>query len=149
LGQSEIRTYTASERDSVVEFWRTIFPNAPPHSDPALDIQRKQNFQPELFLVAHHGQRLVGTCMGGFDGHRGWVYYAAVHPEFRRQGIASRMMHELESRMLDMGCPKVNLQVRGTTPEAILFYERMGYSVEKRTSMGKVLTSSMNGRGHS
>jgi ribosomal protein S18 acetylase RimI-like enzyme len=138
----EIRTYTASDRDSVVDFWGVIFPNAPLHNDPTLDIQRNQDFQPELFLVAHDNQDLIGTCMGGFDGHRGWVYYVAVHPEFRRRGVASRMMHELESRLLNMRCPKVNLQIRDANPEAALFYESLGYAVEKRISMGKVLTSS-------
>jgi ribosomal protein S18 acetylase RimI-like enzyme len=95
-----------------------------------------------LFLVACQGQSVVGTCMGGFDGHRGWVHLVAVQPDSRRQGIASRLMRELEARLLDLGCPKLNLQVRDTSPEAVLFYERLGYSVEKRTSMGKILSSS-------
>ena len=80
--------------------------------------------------------------MGGFDGHRGWVYFVAVRPEFRRQGIASRLMRELETRLLELGCPKLNLQVRESTPEAVLFYEHLGYSIEKRTSMSKLLGSS-------
>jgi ribosomal protein S18 acetylase RimI-like enzyme len=141
LGSIEIRTYTASDQDNVIDLWRSVFPDAPPHNDPALDIQRKLAAQPDLFLVALHGEDLIGTCMGGFDGHRGWVYFVAVRPEFRRQGIASHLMRELEARLLDLGCPKLNLQVRESTPEAVLFYERLGYSIEKRTSMGKLLSS--------
>ena len=142
LGSIEIRTYTASDQDSVVGLWRIVFPDAPTHNDPALDIHRKLAVQPDLFLVAHQGEDLVGTCMGGFDGHRGWVYLVAVQPEFRRQGIASKLMRELEARLLDLGCPKLNLQVRDTTPEAVLFYDHLGYSIEKRTSMGKILGAS-------
>ncbi len=149
LGSIEIRTYTASDHDNVVDCWRIVFPEAPPHNCPALDIHRKLAVQPDLFLVALQGENLVGTCMGGFDGHRGWVYFVAVQPEFRRQGIATHLMRELEARLLDLGCPKLNLQVRDSTPEAVLFYERLGYSIEKRTSMGKLLGTSMNGRGHS
>jgi ribosomal protein S18 acetylase RimI-like enzyme len=142
LGSIEIRTYTASDQDNVVDLWRIVFPDALPHNDPVLDIHRKLAVQPELFLVALQAEDLIGTCMGGFDGHRGWVYLVAVQPEFRRQGIASELMRELEARLLDLGCPKLNLQVRGTTPEAVLFYEHLGYSVEKRTSMGKLLSTS-------
>jgi ribosomal protein S18 acetylase RimI-like enzyme len=138
----EIRTYTASDQDNVVDLWRIVFPDALPHNDPVLDIHRKLAVQPELFLVALQGEDLIGTCMGGFDGHRGWVYLVAVQPEFRRQGIASELMRELEARLLDLGCLKLNLQVRDTTPEAVLFYEHLGYSVEKRTSMGKILSTS-------
>ena len=141
MGSIEIRAYTASDQDNVIDLWRSVFPDAPPHNDPALDIQRKLVAQPDLFLVALHGEDLVGTCMGGFDGHRGWVYFVAVRLEFRRQGVASHLMRELEARLLDLGCPKLNLQVRESTPEAVLFYERLGYSIEKRTSMGKLLSS--------
>jgi ribosomal protein S18 acetylase RimI-like enzyme len=139
LGPIEIRTFTASDQDNIVDLWRIVFPEAPPHNDPTLDIHRKLAIQPDLFLVALQGEDLVGTCMGGFDGHRGWVYLVAAKPEFRRQGIASNLMRELEARLLDLGCPKLNLQVRDTTPEAVLFYENLGYSIEKRTSMGKLL----------
>lgn len=142
MGQFAVRTYTASDLDKVADLWRVVFPDTPPHNDPVLDIQRKEAVQPELFLVACQGQSVVGTCMGGFDGHRGWVHLVAVQPDSRRQGIASRLMRELEARLLDLGCPKLNLQVRDTSPEAVLFYERLGYSVEKRTSMGKILSSS-------
>jgi ribosomal protein S18 acetylase RimI-like enzyme len=141
LRSIEIRAYTASDQDNVIDLWQSVFPDAPVHNDPALDIQRKLATQPELFLVALYDENLVGTCMGGFDGHRGWVYFVAVQPEFRRQGIASHLMRELEARLLDLGCPKLNLQIRDFTPEAILFYERLGYSIEKRTSMGKLLSS--------
>ena len=142
LGQFEVRTYRASDQDKIIDLWQTVFPDALPHNDPLLDIHRKQAIQPELFLVACDGESVVGTCMGGFDGHRGWVYFVAVQPEFRRQGIASGLMHQLEARLLNLGCPKLNLQVRDTAPEAVLFYEYLGYSVEKRTSMGKILNAS-------
>ena len=142
MGPNKIRTYTESDQDNVIGLWRSVFPDAPAHNDPVLDIDRKLSTQPELFLVALRGESLVGTCMGGFDGHRGWVYFVAVHPEFRRQGIASHLMRELEARLLKLGCPKLNLQVRDAAPEATLFYERLGYSIEKRTSMGKVLGAS-------
>ncbi len=111
LGSTEIRTYTASDQDCVIDLWRSIFPDAPAHNDPVLDIHRKLTVQPGLFLVALRGKDLVGTCMGGFDGHRGWAHYVAVQPEFRRQGIASHLMRELETRLLKLGCPKLNLQV--------------------------------------
>jgi ribosomal protein S18 acetylase RimI-like enzyme len=142
LTSIEIRTYTASDQDNVIDFWRSVFPDAPAHNDPALDIHRKLTVQPELFLIALCGEDLVGTCMGGYDGHRGWVYYLAVQPEFRRQGIASQLMRELEARLLKLGCPKLNLQVRDSALEAALLYESLGYSNEQRTSMGKVLGSS-------
>jgi ribosomal protein S18 acetylase RimI-like enzyme len=135
----EIRSYCATDCEDVVELWRAVFPDAAPHNEPALVIEDKQAVQPDLFLVARDGESLMGTCMGGFDGHRGWVYLVAVWPKFRRRGIATRLIRELEGRLGELGCGKVNLQVRDTSPGAIQFYERLGFTVEKRTSMGKML----------
>jgi len=78
--------------------WRAVFPNAPTHNDPASDIQSKLQTQPEFFFVAVDDGSLVGTAMSGFDGHRGWVYYVAVHPNYRRRGIGSVLMKKVETQ---------------------------------------------------
>ena len=77
--------------------------------------------------------------MAGYDGHRGWVYYVAVSPRRRRQGIGSALMKEVEARLAQFGCPKLNLQVRATNQEVVAFYQQLGYEVEQRVSMGKRL----------
>jgi ribosomal protein S18 acetylase RimI-like enzyme len=135
----QIRAFRGGDHDQVVDLWRSVFPDAPPRNDPVLDIRRKLSVQPELFLVALLDSRVVGTCMAGFDGHRGWVHLVAVAPQHRRRGVGSALMRRAEARLTRMGCPKLNLQVRATTPEAVGFYERLGFQVEERISMGKVL----------
>lgn len=142
----KVRPYDPADHDEVVRLWRTVFPDAPARNDPVLDIRRKQAVQPELFLVACVGDALVGTCMAGFDGHRGWLHLVAVAPGHRRRGVGSRLLAEAEARLAALGCPKLNLQVRGSSPEAVSFYERLGYRVEHRISMGKVLPPGEGGR---
>ena len=77
--------------------------------------------------------------MAGFDGPRGWVYYVAVNPEYRNQGIGRALMHYVEESLARIGCTKLNLQVRTPNNEVIEFYKRLGYTVENRVSMGKLL----------
>ena len=135
----EIRSFQEADREGVVGLWRTVFPDAPARNDPLLDIQRKLSVQPELFLVALLGSTLVGSCMAGFDGHRGWVHLVAVAPGFRRRGVGAALMRRAEALLAEMGCPKLNLQVRVSSPDAVPFYESLGFQVEERISMGKVL----------
>lgn len=135
----EVRAYQSRDHDAVVGLWRRVFPNAPARNDPVLDIQRKTRVQPELFLVACVEGLVAGTCMAGFDGHRGWVHLVAVAPELRRRGIGAALMGRAEALLAGLGCPKLNLQVRSSTPEAVGFYQRLGFQVEERISMGKVL----------
>ena len=140
--EMEIRPYSEADKTAVIALWREIFPDAPPWNDPEADIHRKLRVQRELFLVATLRSELVGTAMAGYDGHRGWVYYVAVSPRHRRKGIGRNLMSTLEGRLTQMGCSKVNLQVRGSNREVVRFYQRLGYQVEDRISMGKPLRGS-------
>ena len=94
---------------------------------------------PDLFLVAVDDDRVIGTVMGGYDGHRGWIYSMAVDERERHRGVGSVLMDEIEKSLRALGCLKVNLQVVPSNSGVINFYERLGFSVEDRISMGKRL----------
>ncbi|NQS90920.1 MAG: GNAT family acetyltransferase [Chloroflexi bacterium] len=134
-----IRPFRETDQDNVITLWKKVFPDAQPHNNPARDIRTKREVQPELFLVAVLEDQVVGTAMAGFDGHRGWVYYLGVAPEFQRQGIGTSLMKRVESRLIGLGCPKLNLQIRANNAEVQSFYESLEYNAEDRLSMGKKL----------
>jgi ribosomal protein S18 acetylase RimI-like enzyme len=135
----EIRPYDDADHAAVVALWIRVFSEFAPHNDPDKSIARKLDVQRELFVVADDAGEIVGTAMGGYDGHRGWVYAVAVDPDRRRQGIGTALMRRVEQSLTAMGCPKLNLQVRGSNRRAVGFYESLGYSTEDRVSMGKLL----------
>jgi len=136
---ADIRPYASKDQTQVVSLWKTVFPDDPQWNDPISMIRRKLTVQPELFLVGHIGDRVIATVMAGFDGVRGWIHHLAVHPEYRRKGIATSLMHSAEQGLEALGCPKVNLQVRATNAAVISFYSTLGYAVEERASLGKRL----------
>jgi len=136
----QIRPYLEKDKPGVVALWEEAFPDNSPWNIPGNDIKRKLKVQRELFLVAEIKGEIVGTAMAGFDGHRGWVYYVAVSKKYRRQGIGKALMEHVEKGLKDMGCPKLNLQVRSSNTEVAEFYKRLGYDIEDRVSMGKLLT---------
>ncbi|MCI0463870.1 MAG: GNAT family acetyltransferase [Gemmataceae bacterium] len=134
-----IRPYQDSDQQAVIALWNAVLPDSAPHNDPATVIRQKLAVERDLFFVADVAGAVVGTVMGGYDGHRGWVYAVAVQPQHRRQGIGRTLIHRLEVALAARGCLKVNLQVRVSNAEVIAFYEKLGYAVEERVSMGKRL----------
>jgi ribosomal protein S18 acetylase RimI-like enzyme len=132
-----IRPFRETDQDNVIKLWEKVFPDAPLHNNPARDIRTKREVQPELFLVALLDDQIVGSAMAGFDGHRGWVYYLGVDPDYQRQGIGTLLMKRVESGLMGMGCPKLNLQIRANNIDVQRFYESLGYYAEDRLSMGK------------
>ncbi len=135
----EIRPYRESDEEAISGLWREVFPDAPSWNVPEDDIRRKLAIQRNLFLVACADGRVVGTAMGGYDGHRGWVHLVAVSPSHRRLGVGAALMQRIEEGLAALGCPKLNLQVRCSNEEVVAFYERLGYVIEDRVSMGKRL----------
>jgi len=139
VNKVEIRPYGSEDQSQVIALWKAVFPDDPPWNDPVSVIRRKLTVQPELFLIGHVNDRIVATVIAGFDGVRGWIHHLAVHPAYRRKGIATMLMRSAEQGLEALGCPKVNLQVRATNTAVISFYRSLGYDVEERTSLGKRL----------
>ena len=134
----DVRTYQPEDEKAVVELWEKC-DLVRPWNNPELDIRRKMKVNPELFLVGTLDNRIIATAMGGYEGHRGWVNYLAVDPAYQRQGLGRQIMDEIEKRLLELGCPKINLQVREGNTSALEFYNRIGYKDDRVTSMGKRL----------
>ncbi len=135
----EIRRYDEVDESAVIALWRKVLPDDAPHNDPATAIRNKLAVERDLFFVATINGGVVGTVMGGYDGHRGWIYSVAVEPAHRHRGIGKALLRRIENSLIGRGCLKVNLQVRGSNADVIAFYETLGYAVEERVSMGKRL----------
>lgn len=123
---------------AVVDLWK-LCDLTRPWNDPTKDITRKLTVQPELFLLAEQEGRIIGSVMAGYEGHRGWINYLAVHPDHRRAGLGRQLMAAAEKRLLSLGCPKINLQVRTSNAAAIGFYQSIGFAQDEVVSYGKRL----------
>lgn len=139
----QIRPFEAEDESAAVALWRDCG-LLRPWNDPHKDIARKQAVQPGLFLVALLQGRvrenvLVGTAMGGYDGHRGSAYYLGVHPDYRGRGIANALINRLEKKLIARGCPKINLMVRAENDAVVSMYEKLDYEIQDALTLGKRL----------
>ena len=134
-----IRRYQGLDREQVIELWKEVFGYTAAHNEPGFAIDQKMQLQPELFFVAEAGGRVAGTVMGGYDGHRGWIYSLAVAPAFRRRSIGTSLMRHVEQALTELGCAKINLQLLAGNAATVAFYQTLGYCVEERINMGKAL----------
>jgi len=73
--------------------------------------------------------------MTGYDGHRGWVNYLGVHPEYRGTGCGRMLVEFSIQRLKSLNCPKINLQVRGSNSGVLDFYRKLGFNEHDVISM--------------
>ena len=147
----EIRLY--DDADGSRQFSRLVAEAAAPpgqrapHGDPVVALRQKLAVGRDLFYVAVVDGVVVGTVLGGYDGHRGWIYSVAVDADHRRRGIGSALLRRLEAELRRLGCLKANLQVRTRNSGVVAFYESLGFTADAVISMGKRLYSADTSRG--
>ncbi|SFN12955.1 Ribosomal protein S18 acetylase RimI [Izhakiella capsodis] len=134
----EIRAFQQDDFEEVITLWDRC-DLLRPWNDPELDIERKMSYDPDLFLVAVVNGEIVGSLMGGYDGHRGSAYYLGVHPDYRGRGIANALVNRLEKKLIARGCPKITLLVRQENDAVIGFYEKLDYDTLDSVTLGKRL----------
>ncbi|HKT57286.1 MAG TPA: GNAT family acetyltransferase [Microbacterium sp.] len=122
----DIRTFVPTDEAAVVRLWESAGLTRP-WNDPHRDIERHRAVWPDLLLVAEEDSAVVGSVMAGYDGHRGWLYYLASDPAHRGRAIGRALVEEAERRLLDLGCPKVQLMVRRDNESVLGFYDALGY----------------------
>lgn len=134
----QIRSFHPEDEPAVISLWRSC-DLIRPWNDPAKDIRRKLQIRPELFLVGVLDGQIIACVMAGYEGHRGWLNYLAVAPEYQRRGYAKAIVDQAEQLLRAAGCPKINLQIRASNRGVVEFYRHLGYSVDDVVSMGKRL----------
>ncbi|MDO7574151.1 MAG: GNAT family acetyltransferase [Oceanospirillaceae bacterium] len=131
----KIRQFCESDRSDLIKLWHAVFPDDPSHNEPSKVIEAKLAIDNLIFIAEHEGL-IIGACMAGYDGHRGWLYAVAVCNEQRRSGVGSALVQHAIQALKVMGCIKVNLQIRATNTEVTTFYKSLGFVIEERLSMG-------------
>ncbi len=134
----EIRVFRQEDFEEVITLWERC-DLLRPWNDPEMDIERKIDHDVSLFLVAEVAGEVVGSVMGGYDGHRGSAYYLGVHPDYRGRGIANALISRLEKKLMARGCPKINLMVREDNDAVLGMYEKLDYETQDTILLGKRL----------
>ncbi len=62
-----------------------------------------------------------------------------MEPALQGAGVGRALMREVEARLLALGCPKVNVQVRDGNEPVAAFYQRLGYAEDRARGLGKRL----------
>jgi ribosomal protein S18 acetylase RimI-like enzyme len=122
----EIRSAREMDETEVVALWHACG-LVVPYNDPAADFRMARGKANSDVLVGTDAGTIVAAVMVGHDGHRGWVYYLAVAPARRDDGLGRALVRAAEAWLTARGIAKLQLMVRKTNAPVLKFYERLGF----------------------
>lgn len=129
MSDLHIRCAGLDDIDDVLRFWPEAAEGTS-ISDDRDGVSRLVLRDPEALLLAERDGRLVGTVIAGFDGWRCHVYRLAVHPAFRRQGIATALLEAADARFTALGGRRADAMVLEANERAQHAWAAAGYHRE-------------------
>ena len=138
MNKYNITIFEDKHRTQVIDLWKKCN-LIKSWNDPNKDIDRKLKVNDNLFLIVEFNKVIIGSAMIGYDGHRGSLYYLAVDPEHQRKGVGKMLMKEIEKRLIEVGCPKINIFIRNSNIEVKEFYQSIDYEEQNCLVYGKRL----------
>ena len=120
-----------AHRHQVIALWEAMFGYETAHNRPCVAIDKKVEAEDGLFFVAVLGDQVIGTVMAGYDGHRGWIYSVAVHPEWQKHGLGHALVRRLVSEAEGRGLRALYL----LTMTAEHYFPRFGFERVARDSV--------------
>ena len=141
-----IRLVTIEDYDAIFELWNSTGQSRRalnPVDDSREGISKYLKRNPDTCFAAIADEKIVGVILAGHDGRRGIIHHLCVHPDYRRMGIAGRLVANAEEALRKEGIQKIFGLVFKDNDPANSFWESQGYAL--RTNLN-YRNKSMNAR---
>jgi ribosomal-protein-alanine N-acetyltransferase len=120
----KIRKFQLSDMKELLEIEKFSFPKSPYSEATFLSWYE---IAKDTFLVAEVEKKIVGYIIGFCGSEVGIVVSIAVHPNFRRKGIGTKLWKELLKLFKNNNVKIAQLEVRKSNSIAQNFYKKIGF----------------------
>ena len=84
---------------------------------------------PHLILLAILNEKVVGFKIGYERNHHFYSWLGAIHPEYRRQGIAEALADTQESWARERGYTRIWMKTRNRFPKMLMMALNRGFRI--------------------
>lgn len=124
----KIRKFKIEDYENLIELWkRAGLPYKPEGRDRKDKIEKELERGIAIFLVAEIDGKITGSIIGTHDGRKGWINRLAVDPEYRRQGIAKKLIEEVEKKLYEEGIEIIACLIEEWNKGSMEFFKKLGY----------------------
>jgi len=127
-----IRTIRIDEIKDLHSLWHAAgLEYRPKGRDSREKLQNEWMANADGFIGAFAADRMVGCVIATDDGRRGWINRLAVHPEYRRGGLAGRLIAAAEREFHRRGLRVIAALIDRENVSSQVLFEKNGYRFHK------------------
>lgn len=118
-----------SDYDRLIALWQAAGLSYKPKgrdSRQAFTQQLASGCQTALAVENDAGE-LAGAVLATHDGRKGWINRLAVRPEYRRQGLATRLIRAAEDTLREQGIEIFSALIEPGNEASLALFQEAGY----------------------
>lgn len=123
----EITLFEISDYDEVLALWQQCEGIGLSDADSRESISKYLKRNPGMSFVASFSDGIVGVILAGHDGRRGYIHHLAVHPDYRRKGLAHRLVDRSIEALRESGIQKCHLFIFNNNDKGLAFWNNIGW----------------------
>lgn len=123
----QVREMVISDYEQALELWKRCAGMGLSDADEKEPLTRFLERNPDLSFVAMDEDLLIGTCLCGTDGRRGYLYHLAIDPGYRRLGIGHLLVKRVFDRLHTMDIHKCHIMVYASNEIGLAFWKGTGW----------------------
>jgi ribosomal protein S18 acetylase RimI-like enzyme len=120
-----LRDYEPADFDALYEIDQACYPADIAYS--RRDLRAYLRFSGAGCVVAAASNAVAGFCISANQDGRGYIVTIDVLGQFRRSGMGSALLREVECRLAANGVREVRLETATDNDSAIAFWQKHGY----------------------
>ncbi len=120
-----LRTYTPEDFETLYEIDQACY-------EPAIAYSKREfrnylRFPGAECVIAEQNGKVAGFCLTAHQQARGYIITIDVLEKFRRRGVGTALLAEVERKLAAHGVEEIGLETATDNDSGIAFWQRHGY----------------------
>jgi len=122
-----LRTFKPEDFDTLYEIDQACYEPAVAYSK--RELRAYLRFTGSDCLVAETETQIAGFCISARRDESGYIVTIDVLPQFRRHRLGTKLLNEIERRLVANGVREITLETATDNDSAVAFWTKHGYRI--------------------